>query len=697
MADLGKAYVQIIPKAEGISQKLGSLVNPASKAAGESAGKESGEGLASGLKGALAKLAIGATVGAGIKAALEEGGKLQQSFGGIDTIYGNVAESAAAAGVSVKEYLDINGNAADKIKSFAIEAAKAGISANDYAEQAVSFGAGLKQAFGGDATKAAEAANTAILDMADNAAKMGTPIENIQNAYQGFAKQNYTMLDNLKLGYGGTKTEMERLLADATKLTGVEYNIDNLGDVYDAIHAIQGDLGLTGVAAAEASGTFSGSMEAMKASAANLLGALTTGGDVEGAMQTLLESVGAFVFNNFIPMLGTMFTALPSAIGTAIETAIPMIGEKVPEIITGIQNMITTYAPGLLSAGLTIITNIANGIMQSLPTIQEKGQEIITGLIGKIGENLPIIMQKGQEILVNVINGIMGAMPQLLETAVSLLESMVSSLEANLPLLAEAGGEMLGKLAEAIITNIPKVVSAIAKLAPRVWEAFWKLVDLAGKAATQILDGLANGIKSGFGKISPAIKGVVDRITKPLQDVVGKAKDIMGKVLNALVDKWNNIKSKAKSTWDGIKSAITGPIESAKSTLDGIVSKIRGLFPVNFGKILHFSLPKISVSGGKAPWGLGGAGTKPSFSVSWAQHYMGGIAKNLTLHSIGERGDEAIVPLSNPYMRPFAKAIAEEMPGGGNNTYYITVDGARDPVLVVDELLRQMNMKVRTA
>lgn len=178
-SSLGQAYVQIVPKAEGITGKIENLIAPGAKAGGEKGGKEGGASLVAGLKGALAKLAIGATIGAGIKTALDEGAKLQQSYGGLDTLYGDAAEAA---------------------KAYATEAAKAGISANDYAEQAVSFGAGLKQAFGGDAAKAAEAANTAILDMADNAAKMGTPLESIQNAYQGFAKGNYTMLDNLKLG-----------------------------------------------------------------------------------------------------------------------------------------------------------------------------------------------------------------------------------------------------------------------------------------------------------------------------------------------------------------------------------------------------------------------------------------------------------------------------------------------------------------
>lgn len=675
MASLGQAYVQIVPKAEGITGKIENLIAPGAKAGGEKGGKEGGASLVAGLKGALAKLAIGATIGAGIKAALDEGAKLQQSYGGLDTLYGDAADAA---------------------KAYATEAAKAGISANDYAEQAVSFGAGLKQAFGGDTAKAADAANTAILDMADNAAKMGTPLESIQNAYQGFAKGNYTMLDNLKLGYGGTKEEMQRLLTDAEKLTGVKYDMNNLGDVYSAIHAIQGDLGLTGVAAKEASETFSGSFGAMQAAAANFAANLALGEDISGSMETLISTIGTFVFGNLIPMLGNIATALPPAIATAIQTAAPIIAQKVPQLLNTLGTAITTYAPTLLAKGVELISNLANGIITALPTIQAKGQEIIMGLITKIAENLPAVLAKGQEILVNIVNGIGTALPQLLENAGQMIEQFVSVVQQNLPMIAQAGGEMLGALAQAIITNIPKVIAAVVKLAPKIYNAFFELVGLAGEAATQMLDGLAAGIRDGFSKISPAIKGLIDKITKPLQDMIKTVKDIMGKVLSGLVDKWNEIKGKASSLWEGIKSAITKPMETAKELVSNAVSRLSGMFPISIGKIFSgVKLPHFKISGGTAPWGIGGQGTKPSVGIEW--YKRGGIATDPTIYGIGEAGNEAIVPLSNPYMTPFAKAIAAQMPAGGNNTYNITVDGARDPVLVVDELLRQLNLKVRLA
>lgn len=318
--NLGTAYVTIMPTAKGIG---GSLSNALGGEA-SSAGSKAGDLFTKAMKWALAG-AGAAAVGKFFKEVLDQGAQLQQSFGGLDTIYGD---------------------ASDSMKQMAYEASQAGISANDYAEQAVSFGASLKQAFGGDTQKAAEAANTAIMDMADNAAKMGTPIENIQNAYQGFAKQNYTMLDNLKLGYGGTKEEMERLLADAQKLTGVEYNIDNLGDVYDAIHVIQGELGLTGVAAEEGATTFSGSMAAMKASASNLLANLALGEDISGPLTDLISNVGNFLTNNLFPMIGNILSQLPGLLGQGLQWAFENIPNIIDTVIGFINNLATSISEG---------------------------------------------------------------------------------------------------------------------------------------------------------------------------------------------------------------------------------------------------------------------------------------------------------------------------------------------------------------
>lgn len=366
---LGTAYVQIVPSAQGIKGSITNLLGGEAKTAGATSGKSLGANIVSFAKKAIIAGAIGKTV----MAALNEGAALQQSYlGGLDTLYGD---------------------AADKAREYARAASEAGISMNTFSEQAVSFGAALKSAYGGDATKAIDAANTAIMDMADNSAKMGTDLSSIQMAYQGFAKQNYTMLDNLKLGYGGTKTEMERLLADAEALSGVHYDISNLGDVYDAIHVIQEDLGLTGVAADEAATTFSGSFNAMKAAAQNFLGSLTLGEGVSEAMSQLVTSASTFFFGNFLPMLGTLIAQLPGAIYTFLQQGLPILVSNVTSLVSSLTSSISSVAnsltaekvqawaqttlPKLMAAGAKLIGQLAVSLLRNMPKV--------VSAIGKIG------------------------------------------------------------------------------------------------------------------------------------------------------------------------------------------------------------------------------------------------------------------------------------------------------------------------
>ena len=283
---LGKAYVQIIPSAKGIS----GMIQKETGGEVASVGTFAGESLGSNIVGTFKKIVAAAGIGKAFSAALSEGAALQQSLGGVETLFKD---------------------SADKVKGFANEAYKTtGLSANAYMENVTGFSASLLQSLGGDTNKAAETANMAMIDMSDNANKMGTSMESIQLAYQGFAKQNYTMLDNLKLGYGGTKQEMQRLLADAEKLTGVKYDMNNLSDVYSAIHAIQENLDITGTTAREAATTFTGSFESMKAAAQNVLGKIAIGENVTPALQSLLETTKTFLFGNFLPMIGNILSGL---------------------------------------------------------------------------------------------------------------------------------------------------------------------------------------------------------------------------------------------------------------------------------------------------------------------------------------------------------------------------------------------------
>lgn len=559
MSELGKAYVQIVPSAKGISGSISKELSGEAVSAGQSAGSS----IAGAIKGAIAAAGIGTA----IKSALEAGGNLQQSFGGLDTLYGEAADAA---------------------KKYAVEAANAGISANSYAEQAVSFGAALKQAFEGDTIKAAEAANTAILDMADNAAKMGTPIENIQTAYQGFAKQNYTMLDNLKLGYGGTKTEMERLLADAQKLSGVEYNLDNLGDVYEAIHVIQQDLGLTGVAAQEASETFSGSLGAMKAAGENLLANLALGEDIGPALDTLSQTVQAFVFNNLFPMIGNMLQALPellSGLSSIVIGALNQITNNADEIIqigldivTSLVAAIVEAAPYLVEAAFSLVASlgkalietdwisIANDLMNNLrDSIDLAAGEIlgmdtatIDGFLEGITNALPGVLDQGISLVTSLAEGILQNIPALITSAGELLNKFIEFVMKNMPMILEKGFELVKNLAEGIIKNLPAIASAtlevIAKLIATVGQNLPKILETGLNIIMELILGLLKAIPKVIAAIPQIIAAIKDTFGNYNWKQIGS--DILEGVKKGIMDKLNAVVNAAKEAASAIWNAV---------------------------------------------------------------------------------------------------------------------------------------------
>ena len=565
MAELGKAYIQIVPSAKGISGSISRELGGESASAGKSAGLN----IAGAIKGAIAAAGIGTA----IKSALDAGGNLQQSYGGLETLYGDAAEAA---------------------KKYAVEAASAGISANSYAEQAVSFGAALKQAFSGDTVKAAEAANTAILDMADNSAKMGTDITSIQTAYQGFAKQNYTMLDNLKLGYGGTKSEMERLLADAQKLSGVEYNLDNLGDVYEAIHVIQKDLGLTGVAAQEASTTFSGSLGAMKAAGENLLANLALGEDIGPALDTLSSTVQTFLFNNLLPMVGNIFKSLPqllSGVGSMLIGILNQISANSDELVqTGIQiatalaTAIVEAAPYLLEAAwnlasslgkalietdwATIGTNLMNNLKNSIDLAAGKilGMDSATvdGFLSGITNALPNLLSTGIDFISNVANGIFSALPELITIAGDLVVSFANFLLENAPQLLESGFQLLSNLASGLISNLPAIGSAAL-------EVISKLLVTIGSQLPQILQ---KGIEI-IGKLVVGLIQAIPKVVAAIPQIISAIKETFGNY------DWASIgKNLLEGIKNGILNAVGAVVEAAKEAAGAIWNTVKSFFDI---------------------------------------------------------------------------------------------------------------------
>jgi len=354
---LADAYVQIIPVAKGISNNLKELLGELPEV-GEESGEKTGEGFASKLKSVIAKAGLTAAIGKVVQEAFTEGAALEQSLGGVETLF--------------KEHADI-------VKKNAEEAYRtAGLSANEYMENVTSFSASLLSSLSGDTKEAAKVADMAMVDMSDNANKFGTDMTAIQNAYQGFAKENYTMLDNLKLGYGGTKSEMERLLADAEKFSNVKYDIDNLNDVYEAIHVIQDNLGVTGTTAKEASSTFSGSFASMKAAAKNLLGVMTTGGDADKAFKNLTDTAEVF-FGNVKRMGKAFIDGAVKVFDTAVEEALGKIGiegEAAKAVIEGLKLAIEGAAIAFVAfKAAGIITPVITAF-QGLSLEMIKGQAL---------------------------------------------------------------------------------------------------------------------------------------------------------------------------------------------------------------------------------------------------------------------------------------------------------------------------------
>ena len=465
--ELAKAYVQIIPSAEGIKGKITEALGGEAASAGQSAGKSIGGNLVGTLKKAL----VAAGIGTAIKESIEEGAALEQSIGGIETLFKD---------------------SADTMKQYASEAYKtAGMSANEYMETATGFAASLLQGLGGDTAKAADIANMSITDMSDNANKMGTDMESIKNAYAGFSKQNYTMLDNLKLGYGGTKSEMERLLADAQKLSGVEYNIDNLSDVYSAIHVIQEDLDITGTTAKEAASTLSGSLSSMKAAFTNVLGNLALGEDIGPSLEALTDTVFTFLTGNLIPMVANVIRGAPQLLSGVLTGAIRMLNiasnnadeivQSGIEIISELANGTLAAAPYLIEAAVRLVASLGNALINAdwvtiannfITTLRDNmdiaaGEilgtdgNIIQSVFSSITEKLPEVLNKGVEIISNLAMGILQNLPEIISTMGTILTQLVAFIMQNLPTILTAGVTLLKNLAMGILQNLPEIIASI--------------------------------------------------------------------------------------------------------------------------------------------------------------------------------------------------------------------------------------------
>ena len=531
--ELAKAYVQIIPTTKGIKSEIGKELGEEVENAGDEAGKKGGENAGVSFAKKMLKIIAAAEIGKkvveGIKASVEAGAALEQSIGGIETLF--------------KE-------SSDTMIQYANNAFRTcGLSANDYMETTTSFAASMLSSVGGDTAKAAELSNNALIAMSDNANKMGTNMQDIQNAYQGFAKQNYTMLDNLKLGYGGTKEEMQRLLSDANKLNkqqGIitDYSIDSFADITEAIQVVQDNLGITGTTALEAASTLSGSFGTMQAAWTNFIAKLSVGNrdQVNQAMMDLASSASTFLFQNLIPAIGRIITQLPSAIGTFITTATPLLIENGKQIISNIiqgwqenkgrwkdtvKNFldnaiewIETSLPQILAEGIASVEEFIAGWGQGDGHMMATVGELIGKILTVIIKAVPQILAAGVLIVGKLAVGFIQNIPYFLTQIGTLLGQMISTIASNFPKLVSSGGAMLLKIIAGFINGITNIPSAVKK-AVDSFKSNFRNVDW-GELGTNIIKGIVNGITGGIGKLATAAKN----IAKNALDAAKEALDI---------------------------------------------------------------------------------------------------------------------------------------------------------------------------
>ena len=547
MSELGKAYVQIIPSAKGIQGAITESLGKESV----NAGRASGSSISSAIKNAI----IGAGIGKALISTLTEGAKLEQSLGGIETLFKDNANT---------------------IKNYATNAYKTcGISANSYMENVTGFSASLLQSLGGDTAKAAEIANMAMVDMADNSNKMGTSMESIQYAYQGFAKQNYTMLDNLKLGYGGTKSEMERLLKDAEKLTGVHYDISNLSDVYSAIHAIQGELGITGTTAKEASETLSGSFNSMKASFLNVLGALTTGGDVSAAFENLKETIITFVGGNLIPAIKNVLSGVWQILVDSLNEFIPGLGDSlnallefittlVNDIITTIQEIFSSdFMQGLVTGLLTAFTEIGQAIA------------VFIGFLLQLNEQFNFLTP----LIAGIVAGFVAFKTSLMIS--SLINSVTTAFAAfNAVLLANPIGMICVAIGLLVAAGVMlyKNWDTIKAFASNLWSHITNVFNNIKTAILNVWNSIVSYLTNVVNNIKASMISAWENIKSAVSNAVNFVKNFIVNGFNAvktsITNVWNNVKSFTSTAWETIKTTVSNAINAVKTTISNIVSSM---------------------------------------------------------------------------------------------------------------------------
>lgn len=568
----------VIGSVKNMNESMKDATNTASKMSsvmkgiGSSAIKV-GKGLA--VAGAAAATAVTALVSKSVGAFAD----YEQLTGGVETLFGaggrSVEEYAQSVGKSVS---DVQGkyDSLMSAQNVVLENANkaymtAGMSANEYMDTVTGFSASLISSLGGDTNKAADYANSALVDMSDNANKMGTNMTDIQNAYQGFAKQNYTMLDNLKLGYGGTQAEMKRLLSDAQKITGQKYDISSFADITQAIHAIQTQMDITGTTAKEASTTISGSWGSLKAAFENTLVSLTTGGKMfDQSLDALINTAVTFGQNIIPAIKGAL-----SGVGYLIEGLAPVIGETIPPLINDL-------APTLANSAVSLISSLVNGLTQNATQFSECLSNMIIVAVAGISTVVPQLLDAASKIVSNLMQGLTNSMPQIVNGAVTLIEGLVNGLVNNIPLLIMGAVQLVASLANGLIANLPRIIDAGVNLITGIVSASYSMMPQIIQNGMQLVVNLAVGLVRAIPQLIAALPRITGAIVKGFKSVnwfdlgLQLIKSIWEGIKSIGSEMWNGVKEKTSELWGGVKNVVSEKLNNIKSAYDAHGGGLKG-------------------------------------------------------------------------------------------------------------------------
>lgn len=559
---VARAYVQIVPSADGIKGSITSALGGEAS----SAGTKLGSMLSTGVKASLVAGVAG--LGAIIGSALTEGGALQQSLGGVETLFKDSAGQVIAA---------------------ANEAYRtAGVSANSYMEQVTSFSATLLQGLGGDTAAAASYADKAIVQMSDNANKMGTSMESIQYAYQGFAKDNYTMLDNLKLGYGGTQAEMARLINDSGVLgDSIEVTAETVKDVpfssiIDAIQVIQDNLGITGTTAQEAATTLTGSFASVKASLSNVLAGLALGQDLGPALNGLATTLTTFLTGNLIPAITNILTALPGALVTFVTS----LG---PQLAAGLS----TIVPQMMTTGTQMLQSLSAGLVQGIPNFLAQALPMLLQFTTSLRANFSNIVDAGIDMLLNFVQGIANGLPTLIEYVPTIVSNIAGLINDNAPKILQAGIQIIVTLVKGLINAIPTIIANIPQIIGAIVDTItaFNWINLGATIIKTLGSGLlsmANGLK-GF--MESTLSGALDYIKSLPKQALQWGKDMISGFIQGIVGSVGGIVNAVKNVGSAIASYLhfsrpdVGPLRNYETWMPDMLSGMAQSIRANLYRI----------------------------------------------------------------------------------------------------------------